>query len=78
MSFVSTFVDTNSMIDNIIDRDNLQDAYIKALIDGMDVKTMEAFVYDTINENLESYSMKELIEEVENYDPELLEESNTN
>ena len=78
MSFVSTFVDTNSMIDNIIDRDNLQDAYIRALIDGMDVKTMEAFVYDTINENLESYSMKELIEEVENYDPELLEESNTN
>jgi len=44
----------------------------------MDFKTMEAFVYDTINENLESYSMKELIEEVENYDPELLEESNTN
>tara|TARA_B100000927_G_scaffold286516_1_gene278126 strand:- start:520 stop:756 length:237 start_codon:yes stop_codon:yes gene_type:complete len=78
MSFVSTFVDTNSMIDNIIDRDNLQDAYIKALIDRMDFKTMEAFVYDTINENLESYSMKELIEEVENYDPELLEESNTN
>ena len=78
MSFVSPFVDTNSMIDNIIDRDNLQDAYIKALIDRMDFKTMEAFVYDTINENLESYSMKELIEEVENYDPELLEESNTN
>ena len=78
MSFVSTFVDTNSMTDNIIDQDNLQDAYIKALIDRMDFKTMEAFVYDTINENLESYSMKELIEEVENYDPELLEESNTN
>ena len=71
MSFVSTFNHTNSMTDNIIDRDNLQDAYIKALIDGMDFKTMEAFVYDTINENLESYSMKELIEEVENYDPEL-------
>tara|TARA_B100001063_G_scaffold136311_1_gene127439 strand:- start:465 stop:665 length:201 start_codon:yes stop_codon:yes gene_type:complete len=66
------------MTDNIIDRDNLQDAYIKALIDGMDFKTMEVFVYDTINENLEGYSMTELIEEVENYDPELLEESNTN
>ncbi len=78
MSFVSTFNHTNSMTDNIIDRDNLQDAYIKALIDGMDFKTMEVFVYDTINENLEGYSMTELIEEVENYDPELLEESNTN
>ena len=72
MSFVSTFNHTNPMTDNIIDRDDLQDAYIRELIDGMDFKTMEAFVYDTINENLESYSMKELIEEVEEYDPELL------
>ena len=78
MSFVSTFNHTNPMTDNIIDRDDLQDAYIRELIDDMDHKTMYSFVYDTINENLESYSMKELIEEVENYDPELLEESNTN
>jgi len=60
------------MTDNIIDRDDLQDAYIKELIDGMDHKDMYRFVYDTINENLEGYSMKELIEEVEEYDPELL------
>ena len=72
MSFVSTFNHTNPMTDNIIDRDDLQDAYIKELIDGMDHKDMYAFVYDTINENLEGYSMKELIEEVEEYDPELL------
>ena len=60
------------MTDNIIDRDNLQNAYIRELIDGMDHKDMYTFVYDTINENLEGYSMKELIEEVEEYDPELL------
>ena len=78
MSFVSTFNHTNSMTDNIIDRDDLQDAYIRELIDGMDHKDMYAFVYDTINENLEGYSMKELIEEVEEYDPRILEESNTN
>jgi len=72
MSFVSTFNHTNPMTDNIIDRDDLQDSYIRELIDGMDFKTMEAFVYDTINEDLNSYSMTELIEEVENYDPELL------
>tara|TARA_B100001094_G_scaffold330328_1_gene395284 strand:- start:574 stop:798 length:225 start_codon:yes stop_codon:yes gene_type:complete len=72
MSFVSTFNHTNPMTDNIIDRDDLQDAYIRELIDGMDHKDMYAFVYDTINENLEGYSMKELIEEVEEYDPELL------
>ena len=57
-----------------MNRDKLQDAYIKQLIDGMDHKDMYAFVYDTINDNLERYSMKELIEEVEEYDPELLEE----
>ena len=72
MSFLSTFNHTNPMTDNIIDRDELQDAYIRELIDGMDHKNMYAFVYDTINENLEGYSMKELIEEVEEYDPELL------
>ena len=77
MSFVSTFNHTNSMTDNIIDRDDLQDAYIRELIDGMDHKTMYSFVYDTINENLEGYSMTELIEEVEEYDPELLKESIT-
>ena len=31
-------------------------------------------VDEAINDNLERYSMKELIEEVEEYDPELLEE----
>ena len=72
MSFVSTFNHTNPMTDNIIDRDELQDAYIRELIDGMDHKDMYAFVYDTINENLERYSITELIEEVEEYDPELL------
>ena len=72
MSSVSTFNHTNPMTDNIIDRDDLQDAYIRELIDGMDHKDMYAFVYDTINDNLEGYSMTELIEEVEEYDPELL------
>ena len=65
-------------MDNIIDRDQLQDAYIRDLIYGMDEKSMEAFVYDTINDNLDKYSVDELIEEVEEYDPELLEESKEN
>ena len=60
-------------MDNIIDRDNLQDAYIKEMIDNMDFKTMYQFCYDTINEDLNNYSMTELIEEVENYNPELLD-----
>ena len=73
MSFVSTFDHTNSMTDNIIDRDNLQNAYIESIIDGMDHKSMYQFVYDTIEQNLETYSDEELVTEVKDYYPELLE-----
>ena len=58
--------------DNIIDRDELQETYIRELIDGMDHKDMYAFVYDTINDNLDKYTVDELIEEVNEYDPNLL------
>tara|TARA_B100000003_G_scaffold98026_1_gene87870 strand:- start:49 stop:285 length:237 start_codon:yes stop_codon:yes gene_type:complete len=78
MSFLSTFDHTNSMTDNIIDRDNLQDAYINEIIDGMDIKDLMRIVYDNLEQNLEQYSVDELIEEVEEYYPHLLEESNIN
>jgi len=60
------------MIENIIDRDKLQDALIEAIIDGMDHKTMYAYVYDSLDGNFDNYSMKELITETEDYYPELL------
>ena len=74
MSFISTFDHTNSMTDNIIDRDNLQDAYINEIIDGMDIKDLMRIVYDNLEQNLEQYSVDELIEEVEEYYPHLLED----
>ena len=61
--------------DNIIDRDELQDQYIKELIDSMDFKTMETFVYDTIDNNLDRYSLDELIDEVKDSFPELLDDT---
>ena len=61
--------------DNIIDRDELQEAYVKSILDGMDWKTMEQFVYDSLNNNFDDYTVDELITEVEDYYPELLEES---
>ena len=73
MSFLSTFDHTNSMTDNIIDRDKLQDAYINEIIDGMDIKDLMRIVYDNLEQNLEQYSVDELIEEVEEYYPHLLE-----
>lgn len=56
-----------------MNRSDLQEAYIQSLIDGMDYKTMERFVYDTLKENLTNYTDEELITEVEDYYPELLE-----
>lgn len=66
------------MADRIIDRDSLQENYIESIIDGMDHKTMYAFVYDNLNDHLDKYSVDELIQEVEEYYPEILEESDTN
>ena len=59
----------------IIDRDQLQEAYIESIIDGMDHKSMYQFVYDSLNNNLDDYTVEELITEVKDYYPELLEES---
>ncbi len=64
-----------SMTDNIIDRDQLQNDYIESIIDGMDHKTMYQYVYDNLSDHLDKYSVDELITEVEDYYPELLEES---
>ena len=62
------------MTDNIIDRDQLQDALIETIIDGMDHKTMYQFVYDSLNGNFENYTVDELIGECEEYYPHLLED----
>ena len=55
-------------------RDQLQEAYIESIIDGMDHKDLWQFVYDTIEQNLEKYSDEELVTEVKDYYPHLLED----
>jgi hypothetical protein len=55
-----------------IDRDQLVENYVQQMIDGMDYKTMERFVYDTMVENLADYTDEELLTEVTDYYPELL------
>ena len=61
--------------DKIIDRDALQDNMINQILDGMDIKTMMAILYDNMSESYDKYSVDELIAEVEEYYPHLLEES---
>ena len=75
MSFVSNFTDSNTMNnDKIIDRDALQDSMIQQILDDMDIKTMMAILYDNMSESYDKYSVDELIAEVEEYYPHLLEE----
>jgi len=57
-----------------MNRTDLLEAYIQQVIDSMDFKTMERFVYDTLQESFSGYSDEELIAEVEEYYPELLED----
>ena len=57
------------------DRDSLIADYAQQILDSMDMKTMECFVYDTLKDNLSSYSDQELIDEVTEYNPELLEDA---
>ena len=77
MSLIKSYLHflMTQMTDNIIDRDQLQEAYIESIIDGMDHKTMYQYVYDNLTDHLDKYSVDELITEVEDYYPELLEES---
>ena len=56
-----------------MNKDDLIDAYAQQLLDSMDMKTMERFVYDTLVENLTNYTEEELITEVTDYYPELLQ-----
>jgi hypothetical protein len=74
MSFVSTFDHTNSMTDKIINRDELQDNLINQIIDGMDIDGLCQLAYDYLSDNYEKYSVDELLTEVEEYYPHLLED----
>ena len=58
---------------NSINRDSLQEAYIESIIDGMDHKSMYQFVYDNLSDHLDKYSVNELIGEVEEYYPDMLD-----
>jgi len=60
-----------------IDRDQLIEDYIQQIVEGMDIKSMERFVYDTLEENFTDYTDEELLTEVTAYYPELLENADT-
>jgi len=57
-----------------MNREQLQDAYINEIIDGMDIKDMMALLFDMLDKEMDIYTDKELKEEVKNYYPHLLED----
>ena len=65
--------ETSKIVTNNVNRDSLQQNYIESIIDGMDLKTMWTVLYDYMDQSYDKYSEEELITEVKEYYPELLE-----
>ena len=61
-------------MDKIIDRDQLQEDLITRILDGMDQQGLEQLAYDYLNDNYDKYSVDEIIAEVEEYYPDIIEE----
>ena len=57
-----------------MNRSELQDQLIQQILDDMDIKTMMAILYDSMSEDYDKYSDKEILEEVKEYYPHILEE----
>ena len=56
------------------DRESLISDYVDRVLDNMSTKDLMRMVGDMLEENLSSYSDEELVEEVKEYYPELLED----
>ena len=54
-------------------RNELVEAYVDRVLDNMSTKDLIRIVADQLEENLSSYSDAELIAEIDEYYPELLE-----
>ena len=57
-----------------MDRQTLQEQFIRADIEAMDLDDMYTIIYDLLDEKLDKYSDEKLLEEVELYHPDLLGE----
>jgi len=59
-----------------MNRQELLEAYVDRLLENMSTKDLLRIVGDQIEENLSGYSDEELIAEVSEYYPDLIEETN--
>lgn len=63
----------NTTTTNIIDRDELQSDYVKEVIDGLELKDCLAMLYDYLSNDMDKLTVDELIEDVQEYYPHLLD-----
>jgi hypothetical protein len=59
---------------NTFDRDQLISDYVDRVLDNMSTKDLLRIVGDQLEENFSSYTDEELIAEVEEYYPDLIED----
>ena len=76
MSLIKHYLHTQmtETTDNIIDRDELQQNLIDRIVDDMDLKTLMQLVAEQLDNNYDDYTVDQLIAEVEEYYPDLLEQ----
>ena len=60
-------------LDKRTQREQLQDAYIERIIDGLDWGDLWQYAYDKLSEELDEYSDEGLTKEIEEIYPDLLE-----
>jgi hypothetical protein len=71
-----TEIINNKQMTNTFDRDSLISDYAEQVVDDMDLKTLVQLAYDMICENMERMTDNEIVEDVNNCYPELLEQYN--
>ena len=69
MSLIKSYLHAN------MNRSELQRNMVDAIVDGMDLEMLCQLACDALSTTYDEYSDSELLEEVKEYYPELLEES---
>jgi hypothetical protein len=62
----------------MLDRNTLIEEYASRIVEGMDMDDMYNFIYDTLVERLDDYTDNDLVNEVAEYYPDLVEEADEN
>ena len=63
----------NEYLDNRPYRHKLQEAYIERIVDGMDLKDLVQYAFDTLDEQMNELTDEQLYSDVKDVYPDLLE-----